>query len=74
MAVPDDSTAEPFDDLNGEEKDALAAVTISSWELRARIFLGTLPPERLAEIACRPRFRNLPWLRRADEPDQDQLP
>lgn len=42
---------------------------------RVRCFVRSVPPARRAEIARRPRFRNQPYLRRADEPGfGDPLP
>ena len=75
MGTADDRRDGSLDgDLEEDEVDSIAAVRMSSWDLRGRIFRGSLSPARIAEIARRPRFRNLPWLRRSDEPDQDQLP
>jgi hypothetical protein len=45
----------------------------SAFAFRAQMFARSLSPTRRAEIERRPRFRNQPWLRRANEPD-DFLP
>lgn len=37
----------------------------------AAVFLAGLSPARRAEVASRPRFYRIPWLRRANEPDPD---
>ena len=46
----------------------------TAFHFRVQCFLRSLSPARRAEIAQRPRFRNQPWLRLADEPDDDPLP
>ena len=46
----------------------------STHDFRVRQFLFSLSPARRAEIEQRTRFYRLPWLRRADEPDDDLLP
>lgn len=44
---------------------------LNAFEQRVRLFTRTLSPTRRAEVAARSRFRNQPYLRRADEPDPD---
>ncbi len=41
---------------------------------RVTWFLRSLSAARRAEIARRPRFRRLPWIRLASQPDDDFLP
>ena len=43
-------------------------------DFRTRMFWQSLSPTRRAEIARRPRMYSIPWIRRADEPDEDDLP
>ena len=45
-----------------------------TFSCRVTWFLRSLSPARRREIATRPRFYRLPWVRRADEPDADNLP
>ena len=47
---------------------------MNAFAFRVRQFVRGLSPQRRVEIARRPRFRNQPYLRRHDEPDDDQLP
>ena len=48
---------------------------VASFQTRVHLFTRSLSKARRAEVAGRPRFRNQPYLRRADEFDpDDQLP
>jgi hypothetical protein len=46
----------------------------NSFRFRVEQFARSLAPSRRRAIARRPRFRNQPYLRLADEPDADSLP
>lgn len=46
----------------------------NAFAFRTRQFVAGLSPQRRAGIGRRPRFYRIPWLRRADEPDDDFLP
>jgi hypothetical protein len=45
----------------------------NSFRFRVEQFTRSLSLSRLAQVARRPRFYRMPWLRRADEPDTDRL-
>ena len=51
-----------------------AAPRFDAFSFRARQFTQGLPADRRREIDARPRFYRLPWIRRADEPDDDAFP
>ena len=60
--------------LREEARGTGISVSTNTFARRVRWFTRSLSPARRAEIGRRARFRNQPYLRRADEPDDDFLP
>ena len=51
-----------------------ARLEMSPTYFRARQFLHTLSRQDRAAVVVRSRFHSMPWLRRADDTDPDDLP
>lgn len=55
------------------DKSEAVIISMPTTNFRACMFWRSLSPTRRAEITRRPRFRNQPYLRPANQPDPDDL-
>ena len=65
---------DPIDTLATGDGETPTAWSMPTADFRTRQYRFALSPTERATVDRRPRFYTMPWLRRADQPDTDQIP